>query len=119
MIQRIARFLPWLVLLAVVTTVELLVRFATSFNLRRVLLVEAALFLAASLVGAVLSRRSTPKDWYYVLQWILAGAFLLASVRAAAWGLGMPVARANMLITFLGIVVLATIWWRRRSSRRS
>ena len=119
MTRRIARFLPWLVLLVVVTTGELLVRFTISFNLRRVLLVEAALFLAAGLVGAILSRRSAPKDWYYVLQWILVGGFLLASVRATAWGLGMQVARANMLIALLGTVALATVWWRRRAKRRA
>ncbi len=95
--------------------IELAVRFAIPFELRRVLVVEAVVFLGAGVVSGMLVRRSVQVGWRYALQWALVGAFVLAAVRAGLWAAGVPVARANQIIGLLGVLALAAVWLRRRS----
>jgi len=58
--------MPWLLLFAMVGIIELAVRFALPFELRRVLVVEAVVFLGAGVVSGMLVRRSVQVGWRYV-----------------------------------------------------
>ena len=115
MTERRRRLMPWLLLFAMVGIIELAVRFALPFERRRVLVVEAVVFLGAGVVSGMLVRRSVQVGWRYALQWALVGAFVLAAVRAGLWAVGVPVARANQIIGLLGVLALAAVWLRRRS----
>ena len=118
-IQRMRKLLPWILLFATTAAIDVAVRFAMSFELRRVLLVEAVLFLmAAGIIGA-LARRSPQTGWRHVLQWVIAGGLILAALRAGLWAAGLPVARANLVIAGLGASVLILLWMRWRSQQRA
>ena len=119
MLERMRRWMPWLLLFAIVAIIELAVRFAIPFELRRVLVVEAVLFLGAGVVSGMLVRRSVQVGWRYALQWVLVGALVLAAVRAGFWAAGVPVARANQIIGLLGALALGAVWLRRRSRLRA
>lgn len=105
----------WPALIAVITAVELVIRFALSFNLRRVLVVEALLFFAAALcVRDLINRPPHLSGWRRTIQWSLVWAFALAALRAAIWAAGQTVMRANLATLVTAVVVL--IWsrkWRR------
>jgi hypothetical protein len=119
MTERIRGLMPWLLLFAIVGVIELAVRFAIPFALRRVLVVEAVVFLGAGVVSGMLVRRSVQVGWRYALQWALVGAFVLAAVRAGLWAVGVPVARANQIIGLVGVLALGAVWLRRRSQPRA
>lgn len=112
---RTRTWLPWAMLFSAIAVVEVLVRFAAPFSLRRVLVVEAVLFLAAALAALVLIQRpSFSSGWRLRLHWTLVWAFVLGGIRAAIWAAGQPVMRANLVILLLAIVVLIGSRIRRR-----
>ena len=119
MLERIRRLMPWLLLFAIVGIIELVVRFAIPFETRRVLVVEAVLFLGAGVVSGILARRAVQVGWRYALQWALVAAFVLAAVRAGLWAVGVPVPRANQIIALLGVLALGAVWLRRRRRPRA
>jgi hypothetical protein len=115
---RSHRWLPWIGLAAAITAIDLVSRFALPFNLQRVLVVEAVLFFVGALATLTLSTRPPrPSGWRRVLPRLLAGGLLLAAFRAALWAAGMPVARANLIILVLGVVMLAGAQWRTRRTK--
>lgn len=117
---RSRTWLPWATLFAAIALVEVLVRFAFPFSLRRVLVVEAVLFVDAALVIlCFIQRPPVSSGWRRRLQWALVLAFALGSIRAAIWATGQPVMRANLAILLLAIVVLIGSGIRRgRRSRQ-
>src|SRR5574341_1907394 len=110
---------PWVLLFGMIAAIELTVRFLLPFDLRRVLIVEAGLFLGAGVTTWALVLRSPQSfGWRRVAQWSLAGGLILAAIRATLWASGMPVARANLVIALLGAVGLIALWFQRRAFRR-
>ncbi|HEY7193505.1 MAG TPA: hypothetical protein VH439_07160 [Gemmatimonadales bacterium] len=117
MSERIRKLFPWMVLFGSIAVIELVVRFAFPFSLRRVLGVETVVFLGAGLAAGALARRSTQVGWRHALPWLLAASLGLAAVRTGLWFWGVSVARANLVIGLLA-VGMACIWWIRRRVRR-
>ena len=108
------RWLPWIALSGVIASIELTDRFAFPFNLRRVLMVEAVLYVGASLVTvALITRLPRPTGWRRVGQWVLVAAFALAALRSGIWAAGRPVPRANLAIAVLGAITVGVAYLRR------
>lgn len=109
---RSGRWLVWTGLVAAITAIDLAARFALPFSLQRVLVVEAVLFFLGALATLALSARPPQASgWRRVLQRILAAGLVLAALRAALWAAGLPVARANLIILVLGVVMLTGVKW--------
>ena len=118
--SRSRTWLPWATLFGAIAAIEILVRVAVPFSLKRVLIVEAVLFMASAFVTfALIQRAPASAGWRRRLPWILFWAFMLGSVRAAMWASGQPVIRANLITGLLVIVVMAGRWigHRRRAGQ--
>ena len=112
-------WLPWAALFGTIATVEVLVRFAVPFSLRRVLVVEALLFFGAALAALRLTLRpAKPSKWRRLLQWSLVWGLALGAIRAAIWAAGQPVTRANLAALLVAIIALAASRIRRRRQSR-
>jgi hypothetical protein len=97
---------------------DLAVRIGTGSSMVRVVRAEGALFLAASLVLLALHRRHPPTSpRVRRFQQLFIACLVLGGVRAAAWGLGLPVQLANALVLLLAAAGAALVLWRRRRSR--
>jgi hypothetical protein len=104
----------WTLIILAVGLVDFAVRFGTGFNMVWVLRGEAVLFLGTGLALWMLQRR-TPAQirWQRRVQRVLAALFGLGGLRAALWGSGVAVARANVVVLILGVLVGAVAWRRR------
>jgi len=110
----------WVGVIVVATAIDLGVRIGMAFDLQRVVRVEAALFLATSLVLFALYRyQPRATGWRRKLQAVLVASFALAGVRSAIWAAGQPVYWANLAVLALAAVATVVLLVRRRARRRA
>jgi hypothetical protein len=88
----------WLLVIALATIVDLLIRIETDFDMPRVLAGEAILFLSTAAVLAALRFRwpaaaSGGRAWQTVLVW----SFGLAGIRSGLIAAGLPILWSNSI----------------------
>jgi peptidoglycan/LPS O-acetylase OafA/YrhL len=106
----------WIGIILAVTAIDLGVRFGMSFEIMRVIRIEAVLFLLTSVVLFALYR-SNPRTIgrRRTIQIVLVASFALAGIRAAIWAAGQPVFWANLAILILAGVIIGVFTIRRRA----
>lgn len=105
----------WWLWIGVVTAGELLLRLALPVPRASVLVGEGLFLVGAGAALAVMLRR--PPEPGLVgrrMGTIVSAAVMLAGVRSLAWGLGTPVAVANLVVLGLAMALAGWAWWRRR-----
>lgn len=104
-----------LLIVVSVAILDLLVRLALHFEMKRVTLFEAVLFALAAIF--LIWPFAHDKRWPRINTW-LALVFGLGSLRAGLWSGGLPVSMANAIV--LCVFLLAVIGYgiRRRMFRR-
>lgn len=107
----------WTLVVVAAGTIDFAIRFATGFDMVRVVPVEAVLFLVTGvLLWVLLRRRPAAALWQLRLQQVLVLAFWLAALRAGLWAVGLPVATANVVIGLAGVTLVAFAVWRGRGA---
>lgn len=105
----------WWLWIGVVTAGELLLRLALPVPRASVLVGEGLLLVGAGAALAIMLRR--PPEPGRLGRRLGVGASVavtLAGVRSLAWGLGTPVAVANLVVLGLAMALVGWVWWRRR-----
>ncbi|HUF08976.1 MAG TPA: hypothetical protein VMO47_06635 [Rhodothermales bacterium] len=102
-----------LLILAGVLVLEATVRFASGYELGRVLFIEATLFMFAAALLNSIARRADLSGRARTAIRVLSVAFVLGAIRSALWFAGLEVHWANLVILVIGLA-LFTMWWRRR-----
>ncbi len=108
----------WAGIVLAAAALDLGARFALDLQLRQVLWLEAAIFIAAALALWAMYRRDPPppgRGRAFLV--VLIASFVLGALRAAIWGFGQPVTLANGTILALGVV--SWLAWRARRWRGS
>lgn len=110
----------WLVILGVVGLVDIVGRLAMNFDMPRVALFEAILFVGTCALFATITKGHAPRSRALKrLECGFAVVFGLASVRVMVWAAGARVAVANMAALVLGLILLVGIvLWKRHASHR-
>ena len=109
----------WALFILIVGAADFAVRLVTGFNMAWVVRAEAVLFLGAGVTLWVFQREKPAQvRWHLWTQRVLVAVFALAGLRAALWALGMPVARANVIVA-VAAVVLGGLAIRHRSTTSS
>ena len=98
-----------LIILVVVAIVDFVGRLALSFQMKRVALFEALLFA----VAAILLIWPASCDRVFLINFCLALAFGLGSLRAGLWSAGLPVGLANLIVFGVFLLVLIGYAFRR------
>lgn len=114
--SKLWRFRRSLIILVVVAIVDFVGRLALKFQMSRVALFEALLFA----VAAILLIWPTRRDQVLLINYWLALAFALGSLRAGLWATGLSVGLANVIV--FGVFVLVVIGYvirHRRLHRRT
>jgi hypothetical protein len=107
----------WILVVVAATVLDLLARFATSFDFGRVMHVEAVLFPVVAIVLATLLRyEPSTTAWPHAVRVGLVWLFGLGGLRPVLWTLGLPVMVAN-LATLVALLVGILIWVFRRRHR--
>ena len=112
-----SRFRPLhrlLLIIVAVSIADVTVRLIFDFQMRRVVLLEAALF---AIVALVLTWFATHDKALSVVDLWLAVIFGLGSLRAVLWSAGVPVGRANLVVLVVGAlaaIVYGVRHWLRR-----
>lgn len=103
----------WILVVTATTSLDLLARFAASFDFGRVMHVEAVLFPVTGIVLASLLR-SEPRTqgWRNAIRVGLVWLFGFGALRPILWTLGMPLMAANLAA--LGVAVVALLVWALR-----
>jgi hypothetical protein len=105
----------WILVVTATTSLDLLARFGASFDIARVMHVEAVLFPVTGLVLASLQRsdpgtRAWPKRIRVGLVWL----FGLGALRPLLWTLGAPLMTANLATLATALVGILVGPLRRR-----
>ena len=108
----------WILVVTATTGLDLVARFAVSFDFARVMHVEAGLFPLTGIVLALL-RRSEPgtRGWPNRIRLGLVWLFSLGALRPLLWTLGAPLMAANL--TTLGVALVGILVWALRRHRAS
>jgi len=105
----------WTFVILAAGAIDFAVRFATGFDMARVVPAETVLFLGTGAVlWALLRHEPASVRWQLRLQRVLVAAFALAGLRAGLWAAGLPVATANIIVGLAGIALVAVAVARRR-----
>jgi hypothetical protein len=117
--SRYRDFMPnrwrWALVLAAATALDLLARFATSFDFGRVMHAEAVLFPVTGIALAILLRRDPgTRPWSHTIRVALVWLFALGGLRPVLWSLGAPMMAANLATLFTALVGLVAWIVRRR-----
>jgi hypothetical protein len=105
----------WLAVFGAATVIDLIARFGVSFQLNRVLWVEAVLFPAAGFAFLLLMRRGPDQVGFRrKLQVFTIAAFFLAGLRSGLWAAGMPIGSVNLTVLAAAILVWSGFRIRRR-----
>jgi hypothetical protein len=105
----------WTLIILAVGLADFAARFGTGFNMVWVVRSEAVLLLGGGLALWILQRRNPAQiRWQRRVQRVLVALFGLGGLRAALWASGMAVARANVVVLVLGVLVGTVAWWRGR-----
>jgi len=109
----------WILLILIIGAADFAVRLITGFNMVWVVRAEAVLFLGAGITLWVFQREKPAQvRWHLWTQRVVVALFALAGLRAALWALGLPVARANVIVVVVA-VVLGGLALRHRSMTSS
>ena len=107
----------WTLFILIVGAADFAVRLVTGFNPLWVVRAEAVLFLGASVTLWVFLREKPAQvRWHLWIQRALVALFALAGLRAALWALGLPVARANVIVLVVAVVLGGLALRRSRQS---
>jgi hypothetical protein len=98
----------WILVVTATTGLDLVARFAASFDFARIMHVEAVLFPVTGIVLALL-RRSEPgtQGWPNRIRLGLVWLFGLGALRPLLWTLGAPLIAANL--TTLGVALVGIL----------
>jgi LPXTG-motif cell wall-anchored protein len=108
----------WLLVVTAAAGLDLLVRFAGSFDFRRIMHAEAVLFPATAGALALLLHGESPSaPWPRRARIGLIAFFGLGGLRPVLWTLGLPLSTANL--STLGAALAGTAIWMLRRRRRA
>lgn len=107
----------WILVVTAASGLDLVARFASSFDFGRVMHVEAFLFPVTGVVLAWL-RRSEPgtQGWPNRARVGLIWLFGLGALRPLLWTLGAPIMAANLAT--LGVALVGILVWALRRRHR-
>jgi len=116
--HRIRRSAPWILILAISTAADWLVRIRTDFDMPSVFAAEALIFPSSALALGFLRWRSPAQGRKTrALQTTLVWMFALAGLRSAMLSLGSSYLWAIIVPVSLAVIGLWHWWRRRRSSK--
>ncbi len=108
--------LPWILVLALTTIADVLVRTLTGFDMPRVLAAEALIFpVSAVVLGLLRHRAPASGNRTRALQTVLVWTFALAGIRSAMIALGSSYAVASAVPVGLAVVGIQRAWRRRKA----
>ena len=111
----------WLILLLSAVAVDFAARLAFAFEMRRVALFEAGLFVALSILLLVMAKRyeSSSAVIRRIENWLTV-IFGLATIRSGLWAAEIDVAAANLVALAVGLIgLIGYKVWKRVSAGRS
>lgn len=104
----------WILVVTAATGLDLLARFGASFNLDRVMHIEAVLFPATGAVLATLFRyEPRTQGWPHAVRVGLVWLFGLGGLRPVLWTLGLSLMAANVATVVVALAGIL-IWVLRR-----
>ena len=108
-------FWKWMVVFGAATAVDLFARFGLSFQMTRVLLVEAILFPVSALLFLKLMRAGPEQTGFRrKLQIGIVAAFILAGLRSGLWAAGLPIGIVNLSVLAAALFAWLAYRWRRQ-----
>lgn len=117
---RMRRSTPWILILAISTAADWLVRIRTDFDMPRVFAAEALIFPMSALALGLLRWRSPASgNKSRAIQTTLVWTFALAGLRSAMLTLGSSYLMAIIVPVSLAVIGLWHSWRRRRSSNHA